>query len=418
MTDRRQQDSRAGKQRGDSPADDNPEPQGFWARVWVAFTEEVLGDREPDGGDAADDSSEPRPSGLWERLKSRLYFDDEDEDRPWIYDYPYHWKYFRTYGRDLWADAIVLGLVAAGLAPLYFYVPHVRPVVDKTATAAYTAVKNEIARANLESARHDRDYYSDEEEEEDDGPAWGHTVRSVMTGRGQAEAYAGITGWLGVVRPGLSVKRQGQEIQKIDAELARKLQWRLLGEEHSRKEAEPTYSIRSICQAGSRAKPWLALCVVRNGKEPDGYSFAVYWRGDGYRVSALRDEEDMFITVGKPALQVTDLDMDGTTELVETWHTGEENTMLARVYRLDKHNAWACLDVYPECVRGELKLVSRMKDAAPQIAITEDFTDEDEEEDEERAGQPRTTVTSVFAWDRKSQSLVQVGEYMSEVSGI
>ena len=92
--------------------------------------------------------------------------------------------------------------------------------------------------------------------------------------------------------------------------------------------------------------------------------------------------------------------------------------MLARVYRLDKHNAWACLDVYPECVRGELKLVSRMKDAAPQIAITEDFTDEDEEEDEERAGQPRTTVTSVFAWDRKSQSLVQVGEYMSEVSGI
>jgi hypothetical protein len=221
-----------------------------------------------------------------------------------------------------------------------------------------------------------------------------------------------------VVRPGLSVKRQGQEIQKIDAELARKLQWRLLNEGHPRREAEPTYSIRSICQAGSRAKPWLCLCIVRNGKKPNGYSFAVYWRGGGYSVSLLRDEEDMFRTDGRPALQVTDLDMDGTTELVETWHTGKDNTMLARVHRLDKHNAWVCLDVYVECVRGELKLVSRIKDAAPQIAITEDFTGEDEEASKKDAGQPRTTCTSVFAWDKKTQSLVQVGEYWSEVSGI
>lgn len=329
---------------------------------------------------------------LLRRLIDLCWTEPEEELRPED-QWPYHPRYFRMYGRDLWADAILAGSIAIALGLVYLSVPSVRHVADAAAGAAIAAIHKEVEAGNNEEPNSEHPLGFD----------------SVITTGNRARVHAVAFEWLRRARPELSFEQRFLQVQEIDWAVTHHLERQLAGIEDA---GATPYSIGDICLAGPASRPALIVAVApEDGQEGTGSVYWLTWNKNAQSYPVTTIDEECPFREGTPALRAVDLDGDGSTEIIETWHTGAERTMFASIHRLVSPSEWECVDFFFDCVAGELKVIPGRRGALPQIAVAEEApADEDDD-----TPQVRGYYVAVYSWHRESKSLRRVNEYFSDI---
>jgi len=289
---------------------------------------------------------------------------------------------------------VVLALVS------YFLAPPVHRVVNATVSAAVNAVTQEASPPKQDTATSSAEEW------------WGHSLKTVMPRENRGEGFAAVLSWLQIRRPELSLEKRLDEVDVIDSLITSEVQCMLFSTERHKEADERPLSIRATCLAGAPDSPWLIAAVGTDDLTSNGYTFAVSFNGKYYDLNVLNDDqvhkpERKTVEAGSPWLKAVDLDLDGSTEIIETWRADLNRVMHVQVHKFVPGFGWKRVMSFPDAWFGQIKIVRFRPGLAPRVLIAEGVGSE-------RGGREIVGyLVSVYAWDKKRGTLAKMTQYFS-----
>lgn len=285
------------------------------------------------------------------------------------------------------------------LAAVYYFSPPVHRVTNATVTAATKAIRLEThaGKKNTEPVS-----------EDDVQPA--DLPKTMMPTEGRAQVLASILNWIQLRKPGLSLRQRLDEVDAVDRTITSEVRSTLRADKSSEKPDKHSLSIRATCLAGDPANSCLILAVGNDDEESEGYTFAVWCNGDDYDYRVLNDirkPQDEVVEAGLPRLRAVDLDLDGSTEIVETWRADSWQVMHVQIYKLVSGYGWKRILSACDMGFGQVRITKPGPHSVPWVLIAEALESENE------GGEVVGYAVSAYAWNKKLGALVKIREYVS-----
>jgi len=324
---------------------------------------------------------------FWMRLKEGFGIAEyEDEHELFDLAWPDPRPELRVPAQVIWF-LLFIGL----LAGIYYFSPPVHRVTDAGIKAIAQAVKQET-----KPDKKDKDLGLGDKPDV--------RLRTVMPSEERGEVFVSVLDWIERRQPGISLRKQLDEMDTVDSLITWQTGRMLILAE--RTDATHLY-VRTTCTAGDPAKPCLILAVGDEDEESEGYTFAVWRNGDDYDYRMLNDypgADEPVVEDGVPWLKAIDLDLDGSTEILETWQSEAGELMHLQVHKLVSGYGWKRILNVHDVWFGQVKIARSGAHSVPWLLVSEARGSED---DAEITGY----MVSVYAWDRKREALTRIKQY-------